>query len=101
MVLEAGKLAFVLLAAIAAMGAPASAASETGLIDGRPDLAQRLILLTSTLRALQNDTAPRNIDKPPLFDLLQGSEASEARKVIVQAAIADARRLGRAVDITH
>ena len=40
---------------------------------------------------LQNDTAPLDIDKSPLLDFLQGSEATEAREVIVQAAIADAR----------
>jgi hypothetical protein len=41
------------------------------------------------------------IDNPPFFDLLQGSKAAEAGKVIVQAAISYARGLSGAVDITH
>jgi hypothetical protein len=32
---------------------------------------------------LQNDTAPMIIDNPPFFDLLQGSKAAEADKVII------------------
>jgi hypothetical protein len=41
------------------------------------------------------------IDDPPFFDLLQGSKAAEARKVIVKAAISDAGGLSGAVYITH
>ena len=41
------------------------------------------------------------IDHPPFFDLLQGSKAAEAGQVIVKTAIADARGLSGAVDITH
>jgi hypothetical protein len=37
----------------------------------------------------------------PFLDLLQGSKAAEAGKVIVQAAISYAGRLTGAVDITH
>jgi hypothetical protein len=47
------------------------------------DLAQHLIRLSSLLGVLQNDTAPMVIDNPPFFDLLQGSKAAEAGKVIV------------------
>jgi hypothetical protein len=50
---------------------------------------------------LQNDTAPVIVDDPPFFDLIQGSKAAEAGKVIVQAAISYARGLNGAVDITH
>jgi hypothetical protein len=53
------------------------------------------------LGVLQNDPTPMMIDNPPFLDLLQGSKAAEAGKVIVQAAISYARRLSRAVDITH
>jgi hypothetical protein len=60
-----------------------------------------LIRLSPLLGVLQNDAAPMIIGNPPLFDLLQGSKAAEAGKVIVQAAIAYARGLSGAVDITH
>jgi hypothetical protein len=50
---------------------------------------------------LQNDAALMIIDDLPLFDLLQGSKAAEARKVIAQAAISYARGLSGAVDISH
>jgi hypothetical protein len=50
---------------------------------------------------LQNGTAPIIIDDPPFFDLVQGSKAAEASIVVVQATIADARRLSRGVGITH
>jgi hypothetical protein len=50
---------------------------------------------------LQNDTAAMIIDNPPFLDLVQRSKAAEAGKVIVQAAIAYARGLSGAVDITH
>ena len=53
------------------------------------------------LGILQNDEAPLIIDEPPFFDLLQGSKAAEAGKVIVQATIAYARRLSGAFSITH
>jgi hypothetical protein len=39
--------------------------------------------LSPLLRVSQNDTAPMTIDNPPFFDLLQGSKAAEAVKVIV------------------
>jgi hypothetical protein len=39
--------------------------------------------LSPLLGVLQNDTAPMIIDNPPFFDLLQGSKATEAGKVIV------------------
>lgn len=39
----------------------------------------------------QNDTAPRIIDNPPLFDLFQRPKAAETDKVIIEAAILDAR----------
>jgi hypothetical protein len=45
--------------------------------------------------------APKIIDDPPFFDLLQRSKAAEAGKVVVQAAIPYARGLSGAVDITH
>jgi hypothetical protein len=50
---------------------------------------------------LQNDSAALIIDNPPFFDLLHGSKAAEAGKVIVQAAISYARGLNGAVDISH
>jgi hypothetical protein len=50
---------------------------------------------------LQNDATPMMIDNPPFLNLLQGSKAAAAGKVIVQAAISYARRLSGAVDITH
>jgi hypothetical protein len=53
------------------------------------------------LGVLKNDKTPMMIDNPPFLDLLQGSKAAEAGKVIVQAAISYARRLSGAVDITH
>jgi hypothetical protein len=40
-------------------------------------------LLSPLLGVFQNDTAPMIIDNPPFFDLLQGSKAAEAGKVIV------------------
>jgi hypothetical protein len=53
------------------------------------------------LGILQNNTTSMIIDNPPLFDLLQRSEATETSEVIVEAAISDARRLSGAVGITH
>jgi hypothetical protein len=50
---------------------------------------------------LQNDAAPMIIDDLPLFDLLHGSKAAEARKVIAQAAISYAWGLSGVVDISH
>jgi hypothetical protein len=50
---------------------------------------------------LQNGMPPNIVDNPPFFDLLQGSKAAEAGKVIVQAAISYARGSSAAVDITH
>jgi hypothetical protein len=41
------------------------------------------------------------IDDSPFFDLLQGSKAAEADKVIVQAAISYAWGSSGAVDFTH
>jgi hypothetical protein len=65
------------------------------------DLGTHLIRLPSLLGVLQNDTAPMIIDNPPFFDLLERSKAAEAGKIIVQAAISNARGLSGAVDITH
>jgi hypothetical protein len=62
---------------------------------------QHLISLSSALGVLQNDTAPMIGDHAPFFDLLQRSKAAEAGKIVVQAAIPDARGLSRVVDITH
>lgn len=62
---------------------------------------QTLVCRFSPLRILQNIAASMIIDNTPLFNLLQGSKATETGEVIVQAAISDARRLSRAVDITH
>jgi hypothetical protein len=45
--------------------------------------------------------APTIVGNPPFFDLLEGSKAAEAGKVIVQAAISYARGLNGGVDITH
>jgi hypothetical protein len=59
------------------------------------------VRLSPLLGVLQNDPTPMMIDNPPFLDLLQGSEAAEAGKVIVQAAISYARRLSGAVDIIH
>jgi hypothetical protein len=56
---------------------------------------------SSLLGVLQNNTAPMIVDNPPLFDLLQGSKAAKAGKVIVQAAISYAWGLSGAVGITH
>jgi hypothetical protein len=39
--------------------------------------------LSSLLGVFQDDMAPMIIDNPPFFDLLQGSKAAEAGKVIV------------------
>jgi hypothetical protein len=50
---------------------------------------------------LQNNAASMVIDNPPLFDLLQRAEAAETGVVIVEAAVAHARRLSGAVGITH
>jgi hypothetical protein len=50
---------------------------------------------------LQNDTAPMIIDNTPFFDLLQGSKAAEADKVIIQAAISYARGSSGVVDVAH
>jgi hypothetical protein len=41
------------------------------------------------------------IDNQPFLDLLQGSKAAQADKVIIQAAISYARGLSGVVDITH
>jgi hypothetical protein len=50
---------------------------------------------------LQNDVAPKIIDNSPFFDLFQGPKAAEAGEFIVQAAVADTRRLSGVVDIIH
>jgi hypothetical protein len=50
---------------------------------------------------LENDSAAVIVDNPPFFDLLQGSKAAEAGKVIVQAAITYAWGLKGSVDVTH
>jgi hypothetical protein len=44
---------------------------------------------------------PAIIDNRPLFDLFQRPKAAEASKVIVEAAISDARRLGGTVVFAH
>jgi hypothetical protein len=49
--------------------------------------------LSPPLGILQNNAAPMVIDHPPLFDLLQRSEAAETGVVIVEAAISHTRRL--------
>jgi hypothetical protein len=53
----------------------------------RRDLLQHLIGLSPRLGVLHNDPATLIIDTAAFFDLLQGSKAAEAGKVIVQAAI--------------
>src|SRR5271168_2935452 len=53
------------------------------------------------LGILQNNKPSMIIDNAPLFNFLQRSKAAETGEVIVQAAISDARRLSRAVVITH
>jgi hypothetical protein len=50
---------------------------------------------------LQNATAPMIIDHPPFFDLFQGSKATEAGEIIIQAAISSAWRLNRVGDDSH
>jgi hypothetical protein len=47
------------------------------------DLAQHLIRLSPLLGVLQNDTTPTIIDNSPLFDLVHGSKAAEAGKLVV------------------
>jgi hypothetical protein len=42
-----------------------------------------LTRLSPLLGVVQNDAAPMIIDNPPFFDLLQGSKAAQAGKVIV------------------
>jgi hypothetical protein len=64
-------------------------------------LGQHLMHRSSLLGVLQNNTSPMIVHNPPLFDLLEGSKAAEAGKVIVQAAISYARGLSGAVGITH
>jgi hypothetical protein len=51
----------------------------------------RLVDLSALLGILQNHAAPLGIGQPPFLDLIQGSEAAKAGKVIAQAAISDAR----------
>jgi hypothetical protein len=60
-----------------------------------------MIGLLPTPSILQNDSAPMLIDKPPFLDLIEGSKASEANQIIVQAAIPYARGLNSVVDICH
>ena len=67
----------------------------------RQELALPLIGLSALLGVLQNAAASMIIDSPPFLDLLQGSKAPETGEVVVQAAIADAWGLRRAVGITH
>jgi hypothetical protein len=67
----------------------------------RRGLVQQLTRGAALLGVLQYDAAPMIIDNPPFFDLLQGSKAAETSIVIVQAAVADARGLSGAVDISH
>jgi hypothetical protein len=62
---------------------------------------RHLMRLSTPLGVLQNDAAPMFADNTPCLDLLQRSKATEAGKVIVQAAIADARGLSGVVDFTH
>jgi hypothetical protein len=50
---------------------------------------------------LQNNTAPLSVDEAPFFDFLKGSKAAKADQVIIQTAIAYARRLNGAVAIIH
>ena len=78
---------------------------ERQLIGARRPNLTRLSALPGTP---QNDAAPMIIDNSPFLDLLQGSKAAEADKVIVQAATSYARGLGRyawglskTIDITH
>jgi hypothetical protein len=47
------------------------------------DLAEDLICLSPLFGVLQNDTAPMIIGNPPFFDLIQGTKAAEAGKVVV------------------
>jgi hypothetical protein len=68
---------------------------------GRRDLAQHLMCFSPLSGVLQNDAAPMIIDSLPFFDLIQGSKAAEAGKVIAEAAISYARGLSGAVDSTH
>jgi hypothetical protein len=57
--------------------------------------------LSPSTGVFQNDAAPVIVDNSPFLDLVQGSKAAEADRVIVQAAITYARGLSRAVGITH
>jgi hypothetical protein len=57
--------------------------------------------LSALIGVLQYVTALMIVDDSPVFDLLERSKAAKADEVVVQAAIADARRLDGAVDITH
>jgi hypothetical protein len=45
--------------------------------------------------------APMIIDDAPFLDLIQGSKAADADEVVIQAAIAYARRFSGAVGIDH
>ena len=74
---------------------------SAGYLGMRRGLVQHLARGAALLGVLQNDTAPMVIDHSPFLDLLQGSKAAETSIVVVQTAIADARRLSQAVDITH
>jgi hypothetical protein len=65
------------------------------------DLAEDLICLSPLFGVLQNDTAPLIIGNPPFFDLIQGTKAAEAGKVVVQATIPYARGLSGTADVTH
>ena len=69
--------------------------------DVQPHTLETKVRLSPLLGVLKNDTTPMMIDNPPFLDLLQGSKAAEAGKVIVQAATSYARRLSGAVDIIH
>jgi hypothetical protein len=60
-----------------------------------------LMRFSALLGVFQNDAASMTIDDSPFLDLVHGSKAAEAGKVVVQAAIADARGLSGAVGITH
>jgi hypothetical protein len=65
------------------------------------DRVQSLMGVSASLGVLQDDVASMIIGKPPFLDLVQGSKAAETVEVIVEAAIADARRLRRTVGICH
>ena len=79
-----------------------AAGTESGVSRGRWRVRFRHLTRRFAIAGvLQNDAAPTIIDKPPFFDLLQGSKAAQAGEVVGQAAIADARGLNCDLGITH